>query len=966
MYLTYRRHLVKRDALVFAVAKGKVHVLCSEHISFNPICDLSDCWTEGLTQALGGGTLEQVVNGSTHDDPLAAGVDSEATNLNAVAASDGLDGRRLANDLHELLTSITILVDVANVAGGHLLLQGDADSVLYRSQLRLKPRSDSIETRVTYVNALEPDSNVRDERNAGAKLCADLLLVDVISQAVRNDVVGEVVHVVLGAGLSASSGVAGNTEDSGLTTQVGHKGGNSNLSGSSVASRVGDTGSLGNLGTADQLRQTVGPVAVEPVVGTQIDDHVALLSTLVHGINKRLANAVGQSHDPAVHISVGGHALNIIGTEVLVDDLTLVVTLQLLTNQLARRDVTQIHVRVSVEQADQSLAGVTTGSNQSNLGGAGVGHVLLSQRGVGVRRGVGSDSLHRNHRTSGTSGTQSIAGRGEGTLLLSRSAASTKTLANVSGGLGSAVQSRLEVDVSKHLATVLVELLHQLLDLITALDTVPEENLSLTAEAAIGLVEEPGQVLIVLLDGPDKLGVVLLDGSEDVVGNVGQPAGLGNGEGSQVSQGRSSILLRGQDNGQRLHRLIIVDLEVTLLQALNIAVNSSAGIQALAVTNQDLLELLEILEVRERSLNVNLVATADQRTGSGVGEEFLLQISRVDDGDAGGTRQVAEQVLHLLDLQAGTVTDPPLSHQVIVLLVEVDHRDLLTGVAVEQATLLGKVNNLERLECTRQLTGSHISVDVQNLAIGSLGHRRKNGKAASLNGRLNGLLVHAIDLANQVVLVLVQVISGEDTRVERARPDTHALQFLNQLQVLLQEQLPGQSQCLSIGDSDSIFELRLDAGVFQHAVKLGSSTVDDNRVQADMVQEGKGGGKSLEVFGDDGTANLDDSELLGGNGGEVREILLHLTLGTDVAQQLNNGRAGGGKLGVSSTGVVTTLQQGNRRGLQGLTSRGAAQSGRGNSMLCGERAEGLAGGSSPHGGAKGEHIASQHAAASEA
>jgi hypothetical protein len=87
-----------------------------------------------------------------------------------------------------------------------------------------------------------------------------------------------------------------------------------------------------------------------------------------------------------------------------------------------------------------------------------------------------------------------------------------------------------------------------------------------------------------------------------------------------------------------------------------------------------------------------------------------------------------------------------------------------------------------------------------------------------------------------------------------------------------------------------------------------------------MVQEGKSGGKSLEVFGDDGTADLDDSELLRGNRSEVGEVLLDFTLRTDIAQQLDNGGPGGRKLGVSSTGIVATLQQWNRRGLEGVVS----------------------------------------------
>lgn len=85
-----------------------------------------------LTKTLGGSTLEQVVNGSTDNNPLAAGVNSKSTNLNAVAASNVLDERGLSNNLHKLLASIAVLIKVADITRGHLLLQRDANGVLDR------------------------------------------------------------------------------------------------------------------------------------------------------------------------------------------------------------------------------------------------------------------------------------------------------------------------------------------------------------------------------------------------------------------------------------------------------------------------------------------------------------------------------------------------------------------------------------------------------------------------------------------------------------------------------------------------------------------------------------------------------------------------------------------------------------------------------------------------------------------
>src|SRR5699024_173522 len=154
------------------------------------------------------------------------------------------------------------------------------------------------------------------------------------------------------------------------------------------------------------------------------------------------------------------------------------------------------------------------------------------------------------------------------------------------------------------------------------------------------------------------------------------------------------------------------------------------------------------------------------------------QISRVDDGNTRGTGQLTEELLHLLDLETSAVAHPPLLHQVVILLIEVDDRDLLSRVTVEETTLLSQIDDLERLQSARQLTSRNISIDVEHLTIGGLGHRRQNGKTPSLNGRLNGLPVNPIDLSHQVVLFLVQVIGREHTGRDRTGSDTHPFQFL--------------------------------------------------------------------------------------------------------------------------------------------------------------------------------------------
>ena len=86
--------------------------------------------TARLTQALGGGALEQVVDGDVDDDAAAAAVHAEAADLDAVAARDGLDRRRLARDADEALARVALREGVADVAGARGLRQRQGYGVL--------------------------------------------------------------------------------------------------------------------------------------------------------------------------------------------------------------------------------------------------------------------------------------------------------------------------------------------------------------------------------------------------------------------------------------------------------------------------------------------------------------------------------------------------------------------------------------------------------------------------------------------------------------------------------------------------------------------------------------------------------------------------------------------------------------------------------------------------------------------
>lgn len=100
--------LTEWNSLVFRIPQRKVHVL----------------------QTLGRSALEQIVNRRADDDPLAAGMDREAAHFDTMSTRNGFDEGGFAGDLDELFTGIAVLVDVADVAGDHLLVQRDGYGVL--------------------------------------------------------------------------------------------------------------------------------------------------------------------------------------------------------------------------------------------------------------------------------------------------------------------------------------------------------------------------------------------------------------------------------------------------------------------------------------------------------------------------------------------------------------------------------------------------------------------------------------------------------------------------------------------------------------------------------------------------------------------------------------------------------------------------------------------------------------------
>ena len=69
-----------------------------------------------LTQALSRSSLQQIVDGCTHDDTLSIIGHSKRSNLDSMLQHDVLDCGGLSDDLDELLSCVTILVDLADIS----------------------------------------------------------------------------------------------------------------------------------------------------------------------------------------------------------------------------------------------------------------------------------------------------------------------------------------------------------------------------------------------------------------------------------------------------------------------------------------------------------------------------------------------------------------------------------------------------------------------------------------------------------------------------------------------------------------------------------------------------------------------------------------------------------------------------------------------------------------------------------
>jgi hypothetical protein len=120
-------------------------------------------------------------------------------------------------------------------------------------------------------------------------------------------------------------------------------------------------------------------------------------------------------------------------------------------------------------------------------------------------------------------------------------------------------------------------------------------------------------------------------------------------------------------------------------------------------------------------------------------------------------------------------------------LVQVDDVEFFTSNTMEETTLLVQEYNLHRLQLLGQLSRSNIGVDVEDLALVALSQAGQDGESAGTDGGFNGTLVDLRDLSNQTVLVLIEVVGGEDARGDGSGTGAELLEGSDELEVLFHE-----------------------------------------------------------------------------------------------------------------------------------------------------------------------------------
>ncbi len=129
-------------------------------------------------------------------------------------------------------------------------------------------------------------------------------------------------------------------------------------------------------------------------------------------MHKRLTDTIGQGQNPTVDLAVLVQLSHLLGRQVLIDDVALGISLELLAGEFSGRYMSNVHVGVLVEQIDQGLACIAAGANEANAGRHIVGGMLLARGRVRVGRdGIGQTSRRREGTGLGDGGASTEGGR---------------------------------------------------------------------------------------------------------------------------------------------------------------------------------------------------------------------------------------------------------------------------------------------------------------------------------------------------------------------------------------------------------------------------------------------------------------------------------------------------------------------------------------------------------------------------
>lgn len=132
-------------------------------------------------------------------------------------------------------------------------------------------------------------------------------------------------------------------------------------------------------------------------------------------------------------------------------------------------------------------------------------------------------------------------------------------------------------------------------------------------------------------------------------------------------------------------------------------------------------------------------------------------------------------------------------------LIQIDNVQLLPRNTMEQTPLLTQVNNLQRLQHFGQLSSGYISIDVQNLSLGSFRQACQNGQCACSDTSFDRFLIDSGDLSDEAVALSVEVLGGEDSGGDGSGTRAEGFEGGNETEVLGEE----NASCMGEGSRGS-------------------------------------------------------------------------------------------------------------------------------------------------------------------